>query len=166
MRSASAKEASEMSELRVPTVALDAEVLCTDGRRFRGRIFVPTTASRHTGPTRPEEWMNDAAPFFPFLPDEAEVPMILNKREVIAIAVPAEADAAEIPDSVVALRRVTVDTADRSFTGTVAIDMPEGRTRLLDVLNRPEFFLTLRDGERHQLIQKRRIVRVLELREG
>jgi hypothetical protein len=43
--------------------------------------------------------------------------------------------------------------------------MPEGRTRLLDVLNRPEFFLTLRDGERHQLIQKRRIVRVLELRE-
>ena len=151
-----------MLELRVPTVALDAEVLCADGRSFRGRIFVPTTASRHSGPTRPEEWMNDPATFFPFLPDDATVPVILNKREVVAIAVPAEADAGEVPEDEVETRRVSVETEGRRFTGVLAIEMPEGRSRILDVLNRPEVFLTLRDGDRHQLIQKRRIVRVIE----
>jgi hypothetical protein len=154
----------DMSELRVPTVALGAEVLCADGRSFRGRIFVPMTASRHTGPTRPEEWMNDAAAFFPFLPDQAEVPVILNKRAVVAVAVPAEADVSELPESELTQRRVTVETADRRFQGTLAIDMPEGKNRVLDLLNRPDFFLTLRDGDRHQLIQKRWIVRVIEER--
>jgi hypothetical protein len=160
-----AGEAMPMTELRVPTVALGAEVLCADGRSLRGRIFVPMTAARHTGPTRPEEWMNDAAPFFPFLPDGAEYPVILNKRAVVALAVPAEADRGELADDDVGTRRVTVETADRRFDGTLVIDMPEGRNRVLDLLNRPDFFITLREGDRHRLIQKRWIVQVVERRE-
>ena len=48
-----------MTELRVPTVALNAEVLCADGQTFKGRVFLPAAASRHTGAMRPQEWMND-----------------------------------------------------------------------------------------------------------
>jgi hypothetical protein len=37
---------------------------------------------------------------------------------------------------------------------------------VLDILNRPEGFLTLRLGDRHHFVQKRRITRVSEAREG
>jgi hypothetical protein len=42
--------------------------------------------------------------------------------------------------------------------------MPEEQRRVLDVLNRPGRFLTLRDGARHHLVQKNRITRVQETR--
>jgi hypothetical protein len=47
----------------------------------------------------------------------------------------------------------------------MVVTMPEGHSRVLDYLNRPQRFLTLREGERHHLIQKERITRVLEIAE-
>jgi hypothetical protein len=156
-----------MSELRVPTEALAAEVLCADGRSFVGRIFVPATASRHSGPMRPEEWLNDPAPFFPFLPDDAEAPVLMNKREVLVLSVPAAPDLAEVPEELLnPVRRVAVEAEEQRLEGTIVIDMPQTHTRMLDYLNRPEAFLTLRDGDQHHFVQKERITRVIELREG
>ncbi len=155
-----------MTELRVPTMALAAEVVCADGRGFVGRIFVPASASRHPGPMRPEEWMNEGSAFFPFLPDDSQAPVLLNKREVLVISVPAVADAGDIPDGAEnPIRRVSIETRQRRFEGTVVIDMPENQSRVLDYLNRSEAFLTLREGDRHHLILKERITRVMEIRE-
>jgi hypothetical protein len=156
-----------VSELRVPTIALDAEILCADGRSFNGRIFLPAAAHHHTGPMRPAEWMNDAAPFFPFLPSDATTSVILNKHEVLILtvgAMPAPEDEA----SVAALRehRVTVECRDRVVSGTVTIDMPETQLRVVDYLNRPDPFLIVREGDRDHLIRKARITRVLESWEG
>lgn len=156
-----------MSELRVPTEALAAEVLCADGRSFVGRIFVPATASRHSGPMRPEEWLNDPALFFPFLPDDAEAPVLMNKREVLVLSVPAALDLGEVPEELLSpVRRVAVEAEEQRLEGTIVIDMPQTHTRMLDYLNRPEPFLTLRDGAQHHFVQKERITRVIELREG
>ena len=156
-----------MSELRVPTEALAAELLCADGRSFVGRIFVPVTASRHSGPMRPEEWLNDPAPFFPFLPDDADAPVLLNKREVLVLSVPSAPDLGEVPEEVLhPVRRVAVEAEEQRLEGTVVIDMPQTHTRMLDYLNRPEAFLTLRNGGQRHLVQKERITRVIELREG
>ena len=80
-----ADNAAGMMELRVPTVALAAEVTCADGRTFTGRIFVPAAASHHSGPMRPEEWINEPLPYFPFLPDDAAVPVMLNKHTVLVV---------------------------------------------------------------------------------
>jgi hypothetical protein len=152
--------------LRVPTVALDAEVLCADGRTFLGRIFVPPSASHHDGATRPEEWMNEEPEFFPFLPDKAAVPIILNKPEVLILSVPAVADAGDVAEGVaVPERRVAVVVGGRRIVGTIVLDMPENHCRVLDYLNRGDRFLTLRDGDRHHLVQKARITRVEEARE-
>ena len=41
---------------------------------------------------RAEEWMNDGVDFFPFLLDDASAPVLLNKRELVALTVPASAD--------------------------------------------------------------------------
>jgi hypothetical protein len=154
-------------ELRVPTSALEAEVLCADGRTFRGRIFVPDVAATHRGPMRPAEWMNDPAPFFPFLPADGGESVLMNRSEVLVFTVDAGADIdLDDPEGEGRLRRhVIVELRDRRFEGEVVIDMPAHLSRVLDYLNRPEPFLIVRDGDRDHLIRKARITRVVEPKE-
>jgi hypothetical protein len=153
-----------MSELRVPTVALFAEILYTDGRTFTGRIFIPTAAQAHGGPMRAEEWMNDGRAFFPLLPNHKETPILVNKRQVLVVTVEARADAPAFWEAENQGRhqRVIVECRDRTIEGELLIDMPANRSRVVDYLNRPEEFLTVRHGDRHHLVQKARITRVLE----
>jgi hypothetical protein len=155
-----------MNELRVPTVALDAEIVCADGTWFVGRIFLPAASSHHDGPMRPSEWMNDDAPFFPFLPANATDAVILNKAEVVVLSVVAEEvdEALTAPD--VPHRRVQVECRERIVAGMVVIDLPEGHHRVLDYLNRPDPFLIVHDGDRDHLVRKSRITRVVEPKEN
>jgi hypothetical protein len=154
-------------ELRVPTTALEAEVLCIDGRAFRGRVFVPDVAATHRGPMRPAEWMNEPGSFFPFLPEDGPS-FLLNRSEVLAITVSAAADAdLDAPDGDAGLhRRVVVECRDRRFEGEIVIDMPSHLSRVQDYLNRPDPFLIVRDGDRDHLIRKARITRVVEPKES
>ena len=155
-----------LGDLRVPTIALPAEVLTVDGRMATGRIFVPAAAHNHDGPMRAEEWMNEATDFFPFLADDAEEPVLLNRHEVQVLTVPAHADVGDVIEGQAGPPelQVVVDCRGRLLSGTIVMDMPEEHQRVLDVLNRPGRFLTLRDGARHHLIQKNRITRVQEIR--
>jgi hypothetical protein len=115
---------------------------------------------------RAEEWMNEGSAFFPFLPDEASAPALLNRDEVLILTVPAHADEDGLVEGTEQLdRRVHIDCRGRRLSGVVRIDMPEERRRVLDYLNSPGRFLTLRDGDRHHLVQKNRITRVQETRE-
>jgi hypothetical protein len=152
---------------KVPTVALNAEAVVADGRRFRGRIFLPTAAHDHSGSMRPEEWMNEPTDFFPFLLDDQSAPVLLNKRDIVVLTVPASADrdttleGMPLPEA-----RLALECGARRLKGTIVIDMPEDHSRVVDYLNRPGAFLTLRDGDRHHLVAKARITRVTESREG
>jgi hypothetical protein len=150
-----------VSELRVPTVTLDVEIVCADGTWFVGRLFLPAASSLHDGPMRPDEWMNDVTPFFPFLAENASAPVILNKSEVVVLTV-AEEDLPAVDPLDSPVRRVQVECRERTVGGTVVIDMPEGHRRVLDYLNRPDAFLIVHDGDRRHLVRKARITRVLE----
>jgi hypothetical protein len=154
-----------VSELRVPTVAMSTEVLCADGRSFRGRVFVPALASHHTGPMRLEEWLNEPLQFFPFLPDDADAPVLMNKREVLVMTFAAPPPDDDNPEPESPHRRVAIECEARRLEGVLVIDMPSHLSRVLDCLNRAQMFLTLLDGDLHHLIQKERITRVLEIRE-
>jgi hypothetical protein len=156
-----------MAEFKVPTVALPAEVLSVEGRKLVGRVFVPAASARHSGAMRAHEWMEEAQPFFPFLPDGGQGSVILNKRQVVALSLPGATAEEEVEGGVdVTLRRVQVWCGDREFQGMLVIDMPESQSRVLDCLNRPGSFLGLSAGDRHLLIQKRLITRVQENPEG
>jgi hypothetical protein len=149
---------------QVPRLLRAAEVLCADGRVLRGRVFLPAAAETHPGAMRAEEWMDDPAPFFPFLPDGEGSPVILNKEQVVVLTVSASADRDETMEQVRApVRRVNVECGALRLQGEVLIDMPINHSRVLDLLNRPGAFLNVRDGERHHLVCKARITRVNEL---
>jgi hypothetical protein len=157
-----------MTEFRVPTVALPAEALLTDGRTLAGRIFVPATASRHSGAMRSEEWMDEAVDFFPLLADGATSSVILNKRQVLVLSLKSSVqdDEPEEESNAATRRRVRVRCGGHDFEGTVRIEMPESQSRVLDYLNQSGRFLGLWDGQQHRLIQKGQITSVQENPEG
>lgn len=149
-----------MNELRVPTVALPAEIMFEDGRTLLGRIFVPAAASHHEGAMRPEEWINEPRWFFPFLPDDAAAPLVLNKEQLVLVTVaftPSE-DHAELE------RAVRIDCAGRTLEGNLHIEMPTNQQRVLDYLNQPPAFVPLFAGDRVHLVHKRHVTRITETR--
>jgi len=151
-------------DFQVPRLLRAAEVLTSDGRVLRGRVFLPATAASHAGAMRAEEWMNEPASFFPFLPDGEGSPVMLNKQSIVVVTVAASADRDETLDEVGApVRRVQVECGSLKLAGDLVVDMPANHSRVLDLLNRPGAFLNVRDGERHHLVAKRRITRVAEL---
>jgi hypothetical protein len=153
----------ESPEFQVPRLLRSAEVLCGDGRVLRGRVFLPATAELHGGAMRAEEWMNDEAAFFPFLPDGEGRPIILNKAQVVVVTVAASADQDETLEQVgPPVKRVRVECGALRVEGDVLVDMPVNQSRILDVLNRPGAFLNVREGDRHHLVRKSGITRVSE----
>ena len=156
-------EAAEVPEFHVPRLLRAAEVLCADGRVLHGRVFLPASAESHGGAMRAEEWMNDDAAFFPFLPDGEGRPIILNKEQVVVVTVAASADRNETLEQIgPPVKRVRVECGALRVEGDVLVDMPANQTRILDLLNRPGAFLNVREGERHHLVRKSGITRVSE----
>lgn len=156
-----------MEDLKVPMATVVAEVTCSDGRSIRGRVFVPASSYSHEGPMRAEEWLNEPPAFFAILPEEVDAPLILNKRELLVVTVPAASNLEVGEDQSGRPRRqVVVETGGRRVEGTIDIETPQHQQRVLDHLNRPEPFLTLRDGERHHLVYKPRIIRLVEVPES
>jgi len=153
-----------MDDLRVPTTSLPVDILCVDGTTVMGDIFMPAQSSRQPGPMRPDEWGDTVHPFFPVRSRTAHSLTIVNRDAVVAVTVPAAANAAEY-DAMVDLPvfRVAVDAVGTRFEGDVVVDMPPGHQRVADWLNAPGAFLTVRAGLAHHLIQKRHVLRVMEL---
>lgn len=157
-------ETKAPKEFQVPRLLRHAEVLGSDGRLVRGRVFLPAAAQSHRGAMRAEEWMNEPAAFFPFLPDGEGTPVILNKDRLVVVTVQASADQDTTLEQVATpMRRVAVECGAVRFEGDVVIDMPANHSRVLDLLNRPGAFLSVRSGDVHHLVRKSRITRVREL---
>jgi hypothetical protein len=154
-----------MRELQVPTTAIATQIRAADGRVLRGHIFLPTESPWHTGPMRPIEWANLGPQFFPFTPDDGHSRTVLNKHEVVALSVAAESNPDDADEGEQPTVHVVVEAQGHCFDGAVRLDMPRAQQRIVDLLNAPGRFFTLRDGRHHHLIQKERVTRVLELRE-
>jgi hypothetical protein len=146
---------------RVPRLLRTADVLLADGRRFSGRLFLPAASESHAGAMRVDEWLEEPASFFPFLPDGEGHPVILNKEQVVALAVrhtgPADENEAGIPR-----RYLRVECGSLQVQGEVLIALPPDQLRVLDLLNRTGRFLEVREGERYHYLRKTRVTRVSE----
>ncbi len=159
-----------MDEYRVPTVQVEVELLCLDGRTLWGQIFMPALSALHAGAMAPEEWINGVASFFPFKTRHG-AGILFNKQHVLALTVMPPATVEPSADGLDGLsvelpvQRVAVEAGDHRFEGRLVIDMPLNQRRVLDYVNRPEAFLLLhRDDGRRCLIQKACIASVADVR--
>lgn len=147
--------------LRVPTVAITATVLCGDGRRLDGEVFLPASAPMHGGPMRPDEWLHEPTPFFALRMADGGSAFV-NKLDVLAVTVSAADDPDQEDGGFGVERGIVVECLSHRFEGTLVIDMPPDRRRVLDALNGPGDYLTLRDGDKHHIVRKTRITRAFE----
>jgi len=151
-----------MEEFKVPTTPIEAELQLADGRVLRGTVFVPASTSVHSTFKRLDEWVNEASAFFPFRVEKAEGAELVGKRSVTRLSVPAPTTAdADLPTGV-ERRHVIVEAAGSRFEGDILLDMPDHQRRVLDYVNQPGSFLSLHDGETVHLIQKDKIVRIVQ----
>jgi len=154
--------AVEATAFRVPRLLRTAEIQCSNGRVLRGRVFLPATAEAHAGAMRAEEWLNDPAPFFPFLPDGEGRPVILNKAQVAVVTVAASWEHDDASELALPVRHVRVECGALWLEGEVVVDAPASQSRVLDLLNRPGAFLNVREGGRHHPVRKAGVTRVSE----
>ncbi len=152
-----------MGQLSVPTVEVEAEVLLADGRRLLGKVFLPAEAPHHRGPERPHEWINEPRAFVAFLPQGAPQAVLLNKQTLICVTVSAQSDLGDAPE-LDAGHEVLVSLVGHELRGRLRIDLPAHQNRALDLLNAPEAFLVLTEGDRHHLVRKSAIVHVVQVR--
>lgn len=150
------------NELRVPTLPLDAEIRY-ENEVLSGRIFLPALAVHHTGSMRPDEWINQASTFFPFVVASEKRARILNKRYVVVLTVPAQREEVDLIEELGIARRVCVECGGVSVEGIVHVNMPEAQSRILDWVNTAQPFLLVREGDRWHIIQKNRITKLIEL---
>ena len=150
-----------MEDLRVPTVALSAEILLADGQRLYGRVFRATLSQRHAGEPLPDEWINAATDFFPFLPDGGDGTVLLNKDQVVVARVDLNGVASEFANAVTR-RAVAVRTLQCEVKGVVVIDRPAQNSRLLDHMNGTDRFLSVAEGTSCWLVHKRFITQIQE----
>ena len=152
-------------DLRIPTVAIAAEVLLESGEKLAGQVFLPLLASRHSGRPRPDEWINQPTGFFPFLPEGRPHAVVLNKDTVQFISMPLTPEVSLEEASTGFTSFVELRLGEIVLQGTLLIDMPAERTRVLDYLNGEELFIPVWGTDTYHLVRKRCITMVTEREE-
>ena len=147
--------------------ALDAEILCADGRTFQGRVFVPALASHHTRPHAARGVDERPVAVLPVPARRRRAPVLMNKREVLVLSVVRRRRRATRALS----RRARIaawpwSARPGAWKASWSSTCRAHLRRVLDCLNRPQPFLTVHDGDRQHLIRKERITRVLEIPEA
>lgn len=162
------------TEYRIPTTTLTVEIISADATRQRGQLFLAPAAAHHAGAERPEERLNDDSDFFPFLPENQERSVIVNKHQVIVLSfdltqseqlrrwwgIDTDEDEILIPHME---QRILVECDGVELEGVLVMDAPQHQRRTQDLLNRAERFICLRDDDQLHLINRKRIVRASEI---
>lgn len=158
-----------MSEkFQVPKHEVSARALLPGGEHEELKLYVSERAERHSGRERPSDLLNRDDRFVPVrLSDSGFV--LLRRTAVLVMVVSLEdelvagvVEGGEGPDAEGAERhevRLVLDEGTE-VEGSVTYVMPPGEQRLQDYLNQAPGFVRVRDGDRIQLVNTGRIVRV------
>lgn len=140
-----------MSLYRVEKSELPVVVFQADGSVMKGVVFLSATAYSHMGQQTLHDLLKEPGDFFPFRTD-SEAFCITNKRTITHIRF-------DPPEDTHAFQslgdREDVDirfVGGEQLTGTVTIEMPEGRNRLYDFINAMSGFFLLQNQEAHYLV--------------
>lgn len=155
------------NDYRIAKERYQVVVTTLEGEELVGDMFVQPYSPRHTGPEAPGDVLNDGDPFFPLALEDGDT-LLLAKTGVRDVVVPHDGDAvAEEDYAVVGMRMALVEltlTGGGTCTGSLRLEMPDERPRLLDFLNRfHERFLPLHTEAGMRLVSWRCIERVRPL---
>jgi hypothetical protein len=149
---------------RIEKHRLTVHLSLLGGECVHGVIFVQPSVYGYVGGEEAVDIFNAPEPFFPIETDGGEL-MLLSKARVIeawGVQSPDEDELRHAGARVAGLEVTLVDGTVR--TGTVMLEMPTDRPRLLDFLNhQSEPFVTLYTGDDVRLINLRAVHRIRPL---
>lgn len=149
-----------MDRFRVPRRLVHVRVLLDDGRTLDGRLFTAVTGP-DGGPERLIDHLNDPGEdFIPFALGDDRV--LIGKAGIVYVQLPERSDETDGVQSELARRaaiRLTL-TGGISLLGSVLIDMPVERSRVVDYLNAAPRFVPLHGEGQITLVQRNHIVSV------
>lgn len=146
-----------IADYSVPRTTVDVEILLARGKPRRGIIFLVPHSSLHTGAETPLELLNRPEQVFPFRADEEGDVLLVVKAQTVRISTDMAADFVD-PTRLGVVKSLSVELAlaDGShIAGRVAVELPEGRSRLLDYLNDvPAPFFAISDGAKTHYVNR------------
>jgi hypothetical protein len=156
------------SEYRFEKRRADATITLSSGQSTRGCFFTANQSTRHGGPERIGDLLNEDRGFFPFEIHEAEgVRTVLYNRAHVLLVGLSDNEETRDPGYDVATRRfvsILLSNGQR-VVGSVRVYRPEGRDRLSDWTRQPETFRYLETGDMTLLVNADHIVDVSEVPE-
>lgn len=140
-----------MSIYRVEKTELPVIVFQADGSVMKGVVFLSAASYNHLGTQTLSDLLNEPGDFFPFR-SEAGHFCITNKQTITHIRFePQESDPGQ--PSLGYMEDVEVRfVGGEQLTGSVSIEMPEGKNRLFDFINALDGFFLLQNQEAHYLV--------------
>ena len=154
------------NDYRIAKERYQVVVTTLAGEELVGDMFVQPYSPRHAGPEAPADVLNDDDPFFPLALEGGET-LLLAKAGVRDVVVPDLSEAADDEYLFAATRPASVEltlTGGGSCVGTLHLETPDERPRLLDFLNRFHGrFLPLHTDEGIRLVSWRCVERVRPL---
>jgi hypothetical protein len=140
-----------MSVYRVEKSELSVVVFQADGSIMKGVVFLSATAYSHMGKQTLLDLLKEPGDFFPFRSEAGDF-CVTNKQTITHIRFePPEQE--EQYQSLGDREDVQIKfVGGEQLGGTVTIEMPEGRNRLLDFINAMKGFFLLQTQEAHYLV--------------
>ena len=152
-----------MSDYRIEKSRRRVVVTTQSGQTIAGEMFLQPFARPGGGDERPADALNGAEHFFPLAVTPEDI-ILVAKAQVVHVATSAEP---EPDDDDPLARRMLVEvglSTGGTHTGSITVEAPAERSRLLDLLNRDHSrFLTLHGLDGLLLINRRVIERVRPL---
>ncbi len=136
-------------------------LLLSGGTRLIGAMFIQGSARRRNGREEPTDIMNETDPFFPFVSEDDETFLIAKDRvSEVELLAPMEDDSERhVGARLVDIELLLVGGGNRR--GTILLETPSDRPRLLDFLNRTqERFVLLHNRDGVRLINRAMIERI------
>jgi hypothetical protein len=151
-------------DYRIQKERLAITLTLSGGEQVRGHVFVQPPAYAHRGRGEPIDLFNGPEPFFPLEIEGGEVLLVAKDRVMVVSGIKAtEDDEVRRASARMALLQVTLAGGIAHF-GSMRLELPSGRPRLLDHLNcGTERFLTLYTDRDVRLVNRGMIERVRPL---
>ncbi|RLB66131.1 MAG: hypothetical protein DRH08_06940 [Deltaproteobacteria bacterium] len=145
-----------MSIYRVEKSELPVVVFQADGSVMKGVVFLSASAYSHMGQQTLLDLMKEPGDFFPFRTESGAF-CVTNKKTITHIRFdPSEETSAY--ESLGDREDVDIKFAGgEKLSGTITIEMPEGRNRLFDFVNAINGFFLLQNQEAYYLVNMSQI---------
>jgi len=136
---------------RVEKSELPVVVFQADGSVMKGVVFLSACAYNHVGQETLVDLLKEDGDFFPFRSEAGEF-CVANKKTITHLRFDPPQDS-KAYESLGYQEDVEIRfVGGEQLSGTVAIEMPEGRNRLFDFINSASGFILLQNQEAYYMI--------------